>query len=224
MLKAKISEVFSSLQGEGIYQGEKQMFVRFFGCNLNCGFCDTEKYKFKEYSAEELFRKMEYLDKDSLVISFTGGEPLMQIDFLSEVIPLCRQHKKKIYLETNGTLSEALEKIIDLVDIVAMDFKLPSSTGGRAFWEEHQRFLRVSSKKEVFVKAVICKSTKEEDIIKSVEILKEFATDIPFVLQPNSFEKSDALTMKMLEYKKYCQRYLFDVRILPRYHEIFVSR
>jgi len=48
----------------------------------------------------------------------------------------------KLYLETNGTLPHELSMIIDLVDIVAMDFKLPSSTGGKAYWREHADFLR----------------------------------------------------------------------------------
>src|SRR3989339_2270889 len=40
-LKAPISEVFSSYQGEGIFVGQPQVFIRFCGCNLRCGYCDT---------------------------------------------------------------------------------------------------------------------------------------------------------------------------------------
>ena len=39
-MKARIMEVFSSLQGEGVRLGERQIFVRFGGCNLQCDYCD----------------------------------------------------------------------------------------------------------------------------------------------------------------------------------------
>ena len=41
MSNAIIKEIFSSIQGEGPYIGEKQLFIRFCGCNLNCAYCDT---------------------------------------------------------------------------------------------------------------------------------------------------------------------------------------
>jgi 7-carboxy-7-deazaguanine synthase len=220
MLKGRISEIFSSIQGEGIYQGEKQVFVRFFDCNLHCRFCDTPQEDFKEYSAEELFRQINALDKDCHSISFTGGEPLLQVDFLREIIFLCRQNNQKIYLETNGTLPDALEEIIDLVDIVAMDFKLPSSTGAGNFWFAHKEFLKIAGKKEVFVKAVICDSTEESDIKKAAEIIKSSGPQIPLILQPNFSEQGETLARKMEAYKKYCQQYLSDVRILPQLHKI----
>ena len=42
---AYISEIFSSIQGEGLYIGERQLFIRFCGCNLKCDFCDTDYQK-----------------------------------------------------------------------------------------------------------------------------------------------------------------------------------
>jgi len=41
-LYADIAEIFSSIQGEGLYVGRRQIFIRFCGCNLNCRYCDTE--------------------------------------------------------------------------------------------------------------------------------------------------------------------------------------
>jgi len=220
MLKAKIDEVFSSIQGEGIYQGKKQVFVRFFGCNLHCSFCDTPQNDFQEYSSEELFKAIESLDNHSHSISFTGGESLLQKDFLKEIMNLCKWHDKTIYLETNGTLPEALEEVIDLVDIVAMDFKLPSSTGELTFWDEHKKFLTIAGQKEVFVKTVVCKSTQETDIISVVETIKCAGRESALVLQPNFFEMSEELTAKIDEYRKYCKQYLQDVRVLPQLHKI----
>src|SRR3990167_4332799 len=125
MSKGKIAEVFSSIQGEGIYQGVSQVFVRFFGCNLNCRFCDTPLNNYQDYSLEELYSRIESLDKGCHSISFTGGEPLLQDDFLKEIMSWCKKGHKKTYLETNGMLMAALERVIDFTDIIAMDFKLP---------------------------------------------------------------------------------------------------
>jgi len=81
MRKAKIAEVFESFQGEGIYAGVKQVFVRFFGCNLACIFCDTPLKHFKEYSPNALKKEISrFSGYHSLC--FTGGEPLLQADFL----------------------------------------------------------------------------------------------------------------------------------------------
>lgn len=90
------------------------------------------------------------------------------------------------YLETNGTLPDELSRVIDLVDIVAMDFKLPSSTGAGSFWAEHAEFLKIASKKKVFVKAVVTAGTTREDIERAMELIKRQRKIIPFILQPAS--------------------------------------
>ena len=88
-MKAPIIEVFSSIQGEGLYIGKRQIFVRFAGCNLNCKYCDTSNSKMvfsgKEMSVTELHDKINNLiTPDFHSISFTGGAPLLQADFIKK--------------------------------------------------------------------------------------------------------------------------------------------
>ncbi len=220
-MKAKIAEVFQSIQGEGTYLGEKQIFIRFYGCNLNhCRFCDTRLYSFKEYESYELFSHLKSHSNDFHSISLTGGEPLAQKDFLKEFLPLVKQEGLTTYLETNATLPEALKDIIDYTDIIALDFKFPSSTGLREFWQEHEAFLRIASQKEAFVKAVICYTTELADLRKAVELLSNFNRNVPFILQPNSFEFNKLLMDKIQEFKRYSLRFLSDVRIIPQMHKV----
>ena len=229
MHKAKISEIFSSIQGEGIFLGAKQTFVRFSGCNLTCVYCDErETPEPGEYSAPELMkevRKMELRYGTHHSVSLTGGEPLLQAEFLKPFLKLLGKNRGfKAYLETNGTLPHELSKIIDMVDIVAMDIKLPSSTGGRAYWAEHLEFLKISAKKQVFVKAVITERTVKEDIEKAVLLIKEVKKKIPLILQPatpvNAQDKAPGEN-RMLKFLDIgLKNDLDNIRVIPQLHKM----
>ncbi|MBU0503927.1 MAG: 7-carboxy-7-deazaguanine synthase QueE [Candidatus Omnitrophota bacterium] len=219
-MKGKISEIFESIQGEGIYAGQRQIFVRFFGCNLSCKFCDTPLKNFSEYESQELLNELKSYLGNYHSISFTGGEPLLQKDFLKEVLILAKQEGFRNYLETNGTLPEALKEVIDYVDIIAMDFKLSSSTNSGDFLVSHREFLKIASAKDVFLKAVICNSTGEDDFKKSLEVIKEIKPDIRLVLQPNCFEDSGSLDEKIDDLKTICLRQGIGVCLIPQMHKI----
>jgi len=219
-MKGKISEIFESMQGEGIYAGEKQIFVRFFGCNLSCGFCDTKPYHFVEYAPRELLRHIKRYRGAHHSIAFTGGEPLMQKDFLKAAMRLTHESGFINYLETNGTLPQALEDVLDYSDIVAMDLKLPSSTREVSFWDEHRRFLNLAAGKETFLKMVICESTDEEDVRRGISLIKESHPAAVLVLQPNSYEQSDSLMEKVEYFRNICASENITVCLIPQIHKI----
>ena len=77
-MKIKVSEIFYSIQGEGSQIGIPTVFVRLFGCNLRCQWCDTmydvEGDDYSELSFSELIRKS--LSYNCKNICITGGEPL----------------------------------------------------------------------------------------------------------------------------------------------------
>lgn len=228
--RAKILEVFKSIQGEGKYAGVPQVFVRFFECHMHCTWCDTPdsigdgKREYKEYTTPQLLKEVKLLAKGCHSVSLTGGEPLLQADFIKEFIPYLKKKGLRTYLETSGVLYKELKKIIDQVDIVSMDFKLPSSTKCRAFWKEHEEFLKIAIRRDCFIKAVITSDTKEEDIHKSIELIKSIDPQLPFILQPNYFEMKNGVIDKCQEFQNYCLKYIPNVRILPQLHKFMKLR
>ncbi|MEM2514475.1 MAG: radical SAM protein [Candidatus Bathyarchaeia archaeon] len=121
----KISEIFFSIEGEGIEIGRLEVFVRLSGCNLRCSWCDT-KYALKngkEMSIEEIIQEVsKYPCKN---ISITGGEPLLQRKELLELVKRLKNLGYWIQINTNGTIFD--EEIFRLVDLISMDCKCPSS-------------------------------------------------------------------------------------------------
>jgi len=217
--RGKITEVFNSVQGEGLFFGEKQIFVRFFGCNLKCKYCDTHLDRFAEYEPQELLKEIKMYQDNHRTISFTGGEPLLQKYFLKETLKLTHKEGYRNYLETNGILHSALEDVIDYVDIVAMDLKLPTSTGLKDFWYHHRKFLEIANKKETFLKAVICISTSEEDIAECLRLIQEVSRSLVLVLQPNSYEESGLLQEKLDPFKDIASDNHVTACVIPQLHK-----
>ncbi|HCI45588.1 MAG TPA: hypothetical protein DE315_08700 [Candidatus Omnitrophica bacterium] len=230
MIKARISEIFHSIQGEGKYTGREQVFVRFFECNIRCAWCDTPgaigdtTRHYKEYGLEELFAEVRDLWPGCHSVSLTGGEPLVQKDFIKALLPSLKKEGMRSYLDTNGVLDRNLAGIIDDVDIVAMDFKLPSSTKCRPYWEEHAAFLRIARQKEVFIKVVVSSDTAQEDIARCVELVAGVDPNIPLVLQPNYFERQNGALDRCLDYQDYCRQYLTDVKVMSQMHKVWKIR
>ena len=182
MNKTCIKEIFTSIQGEGLYVGEMQIFVRFCRCNLNCKYCDTDFKKDKNsllYTPQELAEEL--LHNEVKSVSLTGGEPLMETEFLLEFLPLIKKHKK-IHLETNGTLTSQLSCVIDNIDVVAADIKLQSATKQKNQFFINDEFMSVAKKKECFIKVVFDENIEKEEISQVVKIAKKH--DLIVILQP----------------------------------------
>lgn len=184
--RAKISEIFISYQGEGTFMGSRQLFVRFYDCNMSCVYCDTVQKSYKTFTKEALLGKILDFDDDYNELVLTGGEPLLYSGFLEKFLPLFLNHRThRVYLETNGTLPGELEKIISFVNIVAMDIKLPSSSPApESVWKEHSDLMRLSREKELIVKAVVTGSTTMDDIKKMADLIQHHKGALSVVLQP----------------------------------------
>ena len=212
----KIREIFSSIQGEGPFIGYKQLFVRLCSCNLNCEYCDTEfdLANSKEYSVQELLNIFEE-NKDCHSVSFTGGEPLISIEFLKSFLPYSTL---PVYLETNATLYKNLAEIIEYIDYISADIKLPSSTGLKPLWDVHDEFFKLASEKVLFAKMVFGKTLSDFEIEKACELCKKY--NIELVLQPKMLEKiPEVSSTEMESVLDKCLKLYKKTRLIPQVHK-----
>lgn len=227
---AQISEIFSSLQGEGTHMGERHLFLRFEACNIHCDYCDELGKPSFDLDLDSVITKLVQADCEygpHSYISLTGGEPLLYVSFLKLLLPKLRDHGFRIYLETSGILWKALDQIVEMTDVIAMDVKPASVTKERPFLEEHKRFLDIALHKETFIKMIV---SKEIDLVE----FKELCSMIrqagrchgmpPLILQPISTDiegHEDPELMRLLnELQTLALGILSDVRIVPRLHKI----
>ena len=81
----RVTEVFATLQGEGMRAGEASVFVRFSGCSAKhaCAMsgvvCDTEFESGREYSETDLVAEIRRVGDKIAWIVWTGGEPADQL-------------------------------------------------------------------------------------------------------------------------------------------------
>jgi len=94
----KVAEIFYSLQGEGGRAGHPSIFIRLSGCDLSCGFCDTEFESGKELSVPEI---LDYISKwPCKWIVWTGGEPCLQLT--KGIVFTFKEAGYQQAIETNG--------------------------------------------------------------------------------------------------------------------------
>lgn len=243
---AYLTEIFESFQGEGVWVGSRQLFVRFAGCHLRCAYCDTPNSLSRSpalqvvnaddpdivrvipnpVSGADLTGIVKGMTSDEGFhsIAITGGEPLLQADFLREWLPEIVAMGLGVYLETSGDLYDRFASIAHLIDYCAMDIKLPSATHQPPKWEEHSRFLQhaLNASVSVHVKAVVSDSTTVEEIERVAEIIMARSNDVPLVLQPVT-PIGDILKGVSLSRLRTLQRTalatLKDVRIIPQMHK-----
>ncbi|MCI8369063.1 MAG: putative 7-carboxy-7-deazaguanine synthase QueE [Clostridia bacterium] len=162
----KVAEKFVSINGEGPRAGELAVFLRFCGCNLDCGYCDTRwantaDVKYELVSAEEL---VEYVKSTGVKnVTLTGGEPLLQAD-IAHLIKLLGEAGAEVEIETNGSVP--LNNIVSLAPrpAVTADYKLPSSGMEKYMLTENFSYLTLQDAVK-FVVGDMCDLARAEEII-----------------------------------------------------------
>lgn len=132
---APLLEVFASYQGEGLFVGEPQTFLRLGGCPLRCRYCDTKQsWPVPERDGDAwvtpfgaLLQVAEHELREGpghRPIAVTGGEPLMWPDFLLGLADVAGD--RPLHLETAGHDCDALERVLPIFDHLSLDLKLAS--------------------------------------------------------------------------------------------------
>ncbi len=171
----QITEIFFSIQGEGIHAGLPTVFIRATGCNLRCTYCDTT-YAYengKEMSIDQIISKIEKYQ--CINICITGGEPLLQNDTL-RLIRKLQEKKYQISLETNGSIPLPLDLNKNNL-MISMDLKMPSSK-----MHENMRFENL--KKLTENDQLKCIIQHKEDYQYAKKMVKDFQPICHIIFQP----------------------------------------
>ena len=199
----EISEIFLSIQGEGVDIGLPTVFIRTSKCNLQCSWCDT-KYSWEpgEERTEESILE-EVLSYGVNLVCISGGEPMLQAEEVTKLVSMLEAKEVEVLIETNGS--------IDLDDITrgdltrfCMDLKCPSSG-----MQDRNLFTNVTKlRSNDVLKFVIA---HQEDYIFARKMLERNTPKCKVVFQPVGGLDLRDLAERVLEDR-------LDVRVLLQLH------
>lgn len=237
--RARVSEIFTSIEGEGIFVGKKTMFIRLSGCHLKCRWCDT-KYALPldsgtDYQIDEIKDLIiKELRPFTYKVNFTGGEPLLQIEAVTQLADFIKRHTNlKTYIESSCFDSELFSKILPYMDICKAEFKTEDSKVVKD--EDYDNLLineirclelAVQNSKTTYIKIVVTNSTKLDSFKNLVyNISKKIKpSDIMgFIIQPSDIIDQPTVN-KLLDIYDIVQPMFPEVRIIPQLHKVIGAR
>ena len=170
MAEYKVAEIFTSINGEGMYAGRLAVFVRFCGCSLWCSYCDTmwanEECEYRLMSEEDIVD--EVIRSGVKNVTLTGGEPLLQKDVDIVINKLLAEKDLTVEIETNGSVD--ISRFIDgeKRPVFTLDYKLEGSGMEQYMNTDNYRYLCDRDT----VKFVV---SNEKDLYKTYDICKKYS-------------------------------------------------
>ena len=198
----------SSIESMGLFDGPGIRCVVFLGgCPLRCKFChNPEMWTTKHstlYDVVDLYKKIERFKpyfKENGGVTFSGGEPLSQVEFLKEILKLCKENNINTCLDTSGVGKE-YEELLDYIDLVILDIKdyrkdnYLELTGKKIDYFNEFLDTCIKKNKRLWLRQVIIPTINDND--EYIEGLKEYINNIPNV------EKIELLPYHQMGIEKY---------------------
>ena len=200
----------SSIETMGTVDGPGVRYVLFMqGCNLRCKYChnpetwakDSKCLKFTPGTmVRKILRYKSYMGKDG-GITISGGEPLLQPEFVTALLKLCKFHGLHTAIDTAGVGEEHIGDILNYTDLVILDIKATNEENYRKItgfsMDKFNSFLKILDTKpcKVWLRQVIVPGINDTE--ENILSLKEFAKNIKNV------EKIELLPYKTLGISKY---------------------
>ncbi|MCB9061657.1 MAG: 7-carboxy-7-deazaguanine synthase QueE [Halobacteriovoraceae bacterium] len=215
-----INSIYLATEGEGIFVGLPQVFVRFQGCAvgcLNCDSKDTWEFKNGNLTLEEVISEIEkYKIKR---VSITGGDPLHP-----KLLPLATKlalalKGMKYYLNIEAAGTKISHELFDCIDFVSFDFKTPS-TGIRTPLKHIMEMAKQYVHK-FQIKSVIENNVDFDFVVSAYQQVKNEVGEInfPWVITPsyNTFEEFPQKRFQEILEWNYRTGYLF--RVIGQQHK-----
>jgi len=203
----KLSEIFYSIQGEGLEIGLPTVFVRLFACDLRCSWCDTmyavDGRDFVDIEIAEVISQIEEYNCKRVCI--TGGEPLIQKSEVEHLAQQLLENGYSILLETSGH-KEPPSVFFTEKCVISLDCKCPSSGMQDRMDYELYKLLRSQDQLKFVIQ-------DNADYNYAVSVLRSNEIDAKIVFQPVSGSDLKWLTQRVLEDG------LERVRVLPQLHK-----
>ncbi|NOZ83827.1 MAG: 7-carboxy-7-deazaguanine synthase QueE [Epsilonproteobacteria bacterium] len=217
-MKLPVSETFYSIQGEGVNVGRPALFIRVYGCNKRCIWCDSsysyEGGSYSLFSEEQIIRIVEQSFAKTVVL--TGGEPAIYHDFFSRLINLA---PAAYFMETNGTIW--IEDLIEKLDFISISPKL-SSSGADFDIDLIKRYVDNAHNGEI--KFVIADMQDMEDATGIINALSNKKNSVSIVFQPAEISGEDYLHQIQMVYQAIMKNQFLNslktLRFIPQVHKL----
>jgi len=208
-----VNEIFASLEGEGVFIGTPQIYIRLQGCNVRCKSCDTkDSWDMSEGWFVPVSQIIDDIAAYNLkVVSLTGGNPLNQGDELLDLIKKLKSRDYFINIEVTG--QDFNKDVFDLVDYISCDIKTPS-TGVTANLNIVKDIIQGYSEK-MQIKCVVADKIDFDFVVDCYKELNQ-----PLVITP-CWEQEGRLNKDLIEYvKDEIIEHNYNFRVIIQQHKV----
>jgi 7-carboxy-7-deazaguanine synthase len=217
----QIVEIFKSIQGEGTLIGSPMVFIRLWGCNMKCTWCDTAyswSPEFKDITKRDILNPNELANlllqkyPEITWFNFTGGEPTLWATEILQTTIILQKQAKKVCIQTNG--KDWNDDLFEILDKICMDLKCPNS-GEKSDLNLIEK-LRIQDELKFVIQT-------ENDLEYTEKIIKDCKTNATIIIQPVMI-KNESLDLYYARIRWLVKEFEStnhkEIRILPQLHQL----